>query len=504
MNINKYQKISTSIYIFLLISNLLFGLFGAPQKAKAGIILKLPSSLGLSTNLVGYWTMDGSTIYGTQLYDQSGNYATGTITGATPAIGKLGQTLKFNGSSDYVDTNLTLSNNQSFTYSAWIYLNSLPGAGTMYWIIGDNNLDGAPNYKGSLLGYSGDNGLQGSISNAAGSAVNIYYTTGAGVLKNWRHVVLVYNYSSGSLLLYYDGVSVNDYSPVSSATYRANDVGGAWEIGRWYGNNYYLNGKIDDVRVYNRALSADEVKRLYNMGASTKINKSLTNSLTSGLVGYWTFDGADISGAAALDKSPVGTNIGTITGAAKTIGKLGQGLSFNGTSDYISVANESNFDFDKSNPFTISGWIYRKSSNTFDNIFSKFDGTTNYRGYGLYFNNSGSNYLYGTVNYGPTNDGIYVYTTSAISNNRWTHVTMTYDGSVQASGVKLYFDGVLQPMFTDENDLVGASILNNTNPSIGLDVVGSSNYFDGSLDDVRVYSRALSASEIQRLYNMGR
>src|SRR5690606_20679208 len=101
----------------------------------------------------------------------------------------------------------------------------------------------------------------------------------------------------------------------------------------------YANGVIDEPRIYNRALSADEVKNLYDLGTPQTVNASQNSSMTSGLVGEWSFNGADISGTTAYDRSGSGNN-GTLTnGPTPTFGKVGQALSFDGTDDYISVAD---------------------------------------------------------------------------------------------------------------------------------------------------------------------
>ncbi|NLE07060.1 MAG: hypothetical protein GX627_00350, partial [Parcubacteria group bacterium] len=62
-----------------------------PKCAEAGLILQVPSSLGLSTGLVGHWTFDNKDIYNTTVLDKSGNGNNGTNNGATKTIGKLGQ-----------------------------------------------------------------------------------------------------------------------------------------------------------------------------------------------------------------------------------------------------------------------------------------------------------------------------------------------------------------------------------------------------------------------------
>src|SRR3989344_9190522 len=101
------QQISTSIHKFLLVS-LLLSMLAAPPRAKAGLVIKLPSSLGLATNLHGYWTFDGADMYesGTVAADKSGNGNNGAVTGARVGPGKIGQALKFDG----VDDNVSLGN----------------------------------------------------------------------------------------------------------------------------------------------------------------------------------------------------------------------------------------------------------------------------------------------------------------------------------------------------------------------------------------------------------
>jgi len=110
-------------------------------------------------------------------------------------------------------------------------------------------------------------------------------------------------------------------------------IGGPWECehgGRICGaTSDFLDGLIDDVRIYNRALSPDEIKRLYQSGATTHINISLPGP-TKGLAGWWTFDEKDMAGVHAYDKSGQG-NGGTLTsGPRRMKGKVGQALQLDG------------------------------------------------------------------------------------------------------------------------------------------------------------------------------
>src|SRR3990167_1282163 len=115
------QQISTSIHKFLLVS-LLLSMLAAPPRAKAGLVIKLPSSLGLATNLQGYWTFDGADMYESRTVaaDKSGNGNNGALTnGPQTTLGKIGQGLNFDGSDDYVLSNQSSITDFPFTLSVW-------------------------------------------------------------------------------------------------------------------------------------------------------------------------------------------------------------------------------------------------------------------------------------------------------------------------------------------------------------------------------------------------
>src|SRR3989344_8408913 len=89
--------------IIIILISILAGFLIAPPPARAGLVIKLPSSLGLATNLQGYWTFDGADMYesGTVAADKSGNANNGTLTnGPLLQPGKIGQGLSFDGVND--------------------------------------------------------------------------------------------------------------------------------------------------------------------------------------------------------------------------------------------------------------------------------------------------------------------------------------------------------------------------------------------------------------------
>ena len=133
-----------------------------------------------------------------------------------------------------------------------------------------------------------------------------------------------------------------------------------WKLGR----------ETNDFHVYNRALSASEVLQLYDMGSAGHstpreappgiVSTSCSSGLTCGLVGYWTFDGKDINGTAATttDRSGNG-NTGTLVNMSATtspvVGKIGQALRFNGTSQYVNGGTGASLNLTGNQSYSV--WI---------------------------------------------------------------------------------------------------------------------------------------------------
>ena len=92
-------------------------------------------------------------------------------------------------------------------------------------------------------------------------------TLTSGDLNQWHHLTVIINSSTNASQwkCYLDGVDVGVQSSDSSGTY-ANPGTTNWTIGAYYNNSYWFNGKMDEVRIYNRALSTQEVSDIYNDG----------------------------------------------------------------------------------------------------------------------------------------------------------------------------------------------------------------------------------------------
>lgn len=476
-------KIKIKNWKLKIILTILICFFVLPKSASAATIIGVSSSLGLTSGLVGHWTFDGPDISGTSAIDKSGSDKTGTITGATKAIGKLGQALQFDGSEDYVS--FSYLRMTDFTISTWIKISkdyNNEQAITAYRGYPVLFIDGGETTTCEAGGTSTAGSVSFRTSGAGGE-----YLCGSTVVTDgqWHHIVVTREAENQVSII------IDNNLDISGVAFSFSDNVGLIGASDNRGViSHELNGLVDDVRVYDRILSAGEIKRLYNMGAGTKIGKTRTDTLTSGLIGHWTFDGKDIAGASAYDRSPVGTNTGTIYGAAKTIGKLGQGLSFDGTSNYV---NNSNILISNISGYTVSLWA--KSDGT-PHAFNMPAGYGSASEHMWYFDHNAAKDKWHYSWKRGNGTQVSIYSDSTVNEGQWYHLVATNNGLNQY----LYVDGVRQ---ADTESSAGFDAAN-FSADIGT-MYGSTGYmYDGAVDDVRVYNRALSADEIKRLYNMGR
>lgn len=471
----------------------------APTSAEAGLILKLPSGLGLSTGLVGHWTMDASDISGTSLADRSPvGTNTGTISGATPTEGKLGQALSFDGVDDWVNNNsgsslddIQLQGGGGMTISFWMKAGTKASSYVMAKGTGINN----SGYWSIVQNGSSNPGRLGFVKEGATDKAWVW--NGALTAGVWQHIVLTWDgtmvdagmdaYKNTSLLtkvVYADGASANSDSEGNLYFGTLNAGGGA----------YPSDVSLDDVRIYNRILSQNEIKRLYNMSAGTKVGKTDTNTLDNGLIGHWTMDGSTIFGTSLADVSGNG-NTGTISGATPTEGKLGQGMSFNsdnGNVQYTTISNPGNV-LDGKN-LTLSAWIYPRSfANSYPRIFDRV-----YNGqFALYIEPATSALSWALSTAGGSVDYVNNGPDNTISLNKWQHVVLTWDGTK----VRTYVNNVLTDTYG--TGLSGGLSNSTSDIRIGQRMEALNRGFNGIIDDARIYNRALTQAEVTKLYNMG-
>jgi hypothetical protein len=172
-------------------------------------------------------------------------------------------------------------------------------------------------------------------------------------------------------------------------------------------------------------------------------------------------------------------------------------FNFDGTDDYINIGNVSELDFVHTDPFSVSAWV-KTSSATYQSVVNKILNSSPYTGYQFAVKSDG-NIQADLVGTGTLRK----YTTSAnVSNGSFHHIVWTYDGSTNASGVKFYVDGSEVTSTTTSYDNLSTSISNSDPFCIGMNPPAVP--FTGNIDDVSVWNKELSASEVTELYNAGK
>jgi hypothetical protein len=205
------------------------------------------------------------------------------------------------------------------------------------------------------------------------------------------------------------------------------------------------------------------------------------------LVSHWKFD--DGSGAIAYDSA--GTNDGTVNGAVWTTGQVDGALDFDGMDDYVRVNNPDNLNFGNSIDFTFAAWIKAGTVQRKHPAIIGRRNLGNAHGY-IFFLHSYEKLAV------QLNDGIhsnYISTGPGLCDDTWHHVAATGD---RDGYLIFYIDGVQ----AGQIDISGKGNIDSTaNLYIGWEERHSTvTYFNGIIDDVRIYNRALSEEEIKQLY----
>ncbi|MHC4499936.1 MAG: LamG-like jellyroll fold domain-containing protein, partial [Planctomycetota bacterium] len=205
----------------------------------------------------------------------------------------------------------------------------------------------------------------------------------------------------------------------------------------------------------------------------------------NGLISWWQFE--EGGGTTAYDS--FGGNDGTIYGANWTSGMIrGSALDFDGVSDYVDCGNDDSLKIDVSNGISLAAWICPRSLGLRRIISSP-------RSFGW------SRYVLGGWHNGKIAAEFVIYDVHetqdvVITQDTWKHIVATYDGSV----IQIFVNGEEQNV-EDVGSGTGFGWAGSTVWIGGRQ--GSSQSFNGKIDDVQIYDRVLSAGQIQQLYREG-
>ena len=427
-------------------------------------------------SLVGHWTMDDNEL-NIMVIDSSGNGNDGTSqqnTNLLSVSGVVGSGLNFNGSSDKVtvsdDSSLDFGTDD-FSISLWARIDGYLSNGSTWNCLLS---------KGQITG--GDSAFYGMYIN---SSNRLYFAVGndsydgrSNIALNdgsFHHIVGIRQ--DGVVYLYVDG-TLQDTSNDSAAV----DVGNSSDliIGADSLSSRYFDGAIDDLKVFDKALSTGKIADLYHEGVDVEPT----------MLGHWPMDDNELN-MMVIDSSGNG-NDGTSqqnTNLLSVSGVVGSGLNFNGSSDKVTVSDDSSLDFG-TDDFSISLWAridgYLSNGSTWNCLLSKGQITGGDSAfYGMYINSS--NRLYFAVG----NDSYDGRSNIALNDGSFHHIV----GIRQDGVVYLYVDGTLQDT---SNDSAAVDVSNSSDFIIGADSL-STRYFDGVIDHVKVFSTALSEHHVHSL-----
>ena len=201
-----------------------------------------------------------------------------------------------------------------------------------------------------------------------------------------------------------------------------------------------------------------------------------------GLVGYWRFD--EETGSTAKDSSPYG-NDGTIYGATRVRGIIGKALSFDGVDDYVEVPDSESLDI--TDEITIEVWVKPAIDLTSDLTTSSWF-VYKYQTYYLYYHQNGFLSFY-TAGTSPSETTF----PTTFNANTWYHIVGTFDSNTGTK--KLFING---ENVKTETGITGT--ISTTDYNVYISGAYHNRPFNGTIDEVRIYNRALSPGEIRIHY----
>jgi hypothetical protein len=448
---------------------------------------------GPSNGRVSCWKGEGNA------NDSVGTNHGSLMNGATFAEGIDGQAFSFDGSDDFVLVGDTPSLDLpgSLTLAAWIRPNFTEDQMS---IISKWGFDAA--IDSYLISVREDHRFGGAIGNLVSDpGITVPQTLEA---DQWYHVAMTYDAEAGENAVYLDGQPGASRSWPGGTTRSDLPV----MIGRQaQGPSLrHYRGQIDEVQVWNRALSDAEVQGIFEANAPP----SPCAGPSDGRVSCWKGEGN------ANDS--VDGNHGILqNGVTFVDGAVNQAFHFDGVSQFVQTVDAPDLRFEGSDRLSIAAWI--RTTATTRNLFvaAKQPNSAPFKGYGLVISNGeapacdasnptapGAGQLAGFLDGAvastcPPDHNIAVRGTKRLNDGRWHHVAMTYDGSSSAAGVNLYVDGAVESSVVQQDTLGSNTILNNAPFTIGSRENGGVP-FDGDIDEVQVYDRTLSAEEIRSIY----
>lgn len=389
-----------------------------------------------------------------------------------------GYALKFDGSNDYVSvphvSSLNFGTSTNFTIEAWIRLDGAVGdyAGIAAKGEVDINTGEWYGYQLVIVGQK----IAGEIKSPNGflGTFNGLIGTSSLLDNKWHHVAMSVNRSTGNAKLYVDGKIETDVT-------NADAIGGDLNnnvpllIGSERDKNRYVNGLIDEVRIWNVARTEAEINANMHKEIGTHTNLKAYFKMSDGS-GTSLTDNSGNSNTGTLNNGPAWKLSGAFAGSR-------QALDFDGSNDYVSFDANNSPAYNNAS-FSMEAWIKTSSTGQEDEIVG-FGGWSN-------------NVLEFRLNEGKLQLGTdvssweVVTSQSNINTGKWTHVACVKNGS----SVSLYVNGNLDAQGTiNQSPVVSVMTIGNLFQNGNMH---SNRYeFLGAIDEVRIWNSARTGSQIR-------
>ena len=452
-----------------------------------------------------YFPFDENTGTST-VYDRSGSGYTGTLQGSMTASnwvpGKFGSAINFDGVNDKIQTSFTQDiDGTAFSVGAWV--KTKIGATGFGHIFGQDAYSDPTMWENFSYTVEHQWGHTAIYRDRSGTSSDWTSQDDEVVNGIWTHVMFTYDGSSSTNdpIIYVNGIPRTFQTNVNgSGTYY--DSSRNWYIGGGERESYFLNGTLDDLKLYNYIRTPTQVIEDMNGGHPSP------GSPVGSAVSHWKFD--DASGTTAYDSSPNANNLTLSSAAWTSSGKFGSAWNGTGSVWVSQAADDPDHDFTASEELTLSLWMRSDSatnpSSETQYILKKGTITnTGTVGYAMYANTSG-NIVFGIKDdtaWGasspttPAPDDT-VTSTTDVYDGEWHHIVATKTGT---SRIDLYVDGKLHA--SDTSLTATATLANNQVLRLGDDDADATNSFAGNIDEVKIYRQALTADQVKVEFNQG-